>query len=224
MSRLVAMQPYFLPYLGYFSLLVKSDVFVVLDEDQYVPRRWMNRTKISSEMGKEWLTIPISGDGGTRIPMNRCVVADDTVAFQKAERKYSELVSDSDFQDLPTMRQLGTNLVNINMQLIEAMFEILKLDRPEVVYWSNVKNSVLFEGDYQNRAVALTKVFDCRTYLNASGGRPLYEKELFSSSGLNLEFMEPFVETEIDTLSVIAQAEPIGSIAKRIIRGAKTSE
>ena len=224
MSRLVAMQPYFLPYLGYFSLLVRSDVFVVLDEDQYVPRRWMNRAKISIEIGKEWLTLPISGDSGTRIPLLRCTVANDTDAFLKAERKYSELVSGSDFQHLPPMQQLGTNLVQINMQLVEGLFESLKIDMPEVVYWSDVKNSVLFEGGYQNRAVALAEFFNCRTYLNPSGGRALYESELFSSSGLNLEFMEPFVETEQDTLSIVSQADSIGSIAKRILRRAKSSE
>lgn len=224
MSRLAAMQPYFLPYPGYFSLLVRSEVLVVLDEDQYVARRWMNRTKVSMESGKEWLTLPISGKHGTRIPLRDCVVATDTVAYLNAERKYSQLVSDSIFANLPALRTLGDNLVQLNMQLIEGVSGILGLAMPSVVYWSDLKSSILYKGDFQNRAVALTKYFDCNTYLNPSGGRHLYERDLFSSFGLNLEFMEPFIESESDTLSVVAQPDSGDSIAARIKARARSFE
>lgn len=224
MSRLAAMQPYFLPYPGYFSLLVRSEVLVVLDEDQYVPRRWMNRTKVSTEMGTEWLTLPISGEHGTRISLRDCVVATDTVSYLKAERKYSQLVSGSIFAELPAMGTLGENLVQINMQLIEDVSNILGLAMPLVVYWSDLKSSILYEGNFQNRAIALTKHFDCKTYLNPSGGRHLYDRDLFYSFGLNLEFMDPFVESESDTLSVVAQSDSGDSITKRINERARSSE
>lgn len=224
MARLVAMQPYFLPYLGYFSLLVRSEVFVVLDEDQYVPRRWMNRTKISLDPRDEWLTLPISGQSGTRIPLSQCVVAKDTDAYIKAERKYSELVSSSEFHNLPPLNGMGENLVQINMQTIKSSFEILKLRMPAVAYWSDLKNLVLFEGGYQNRAIALAKYFDCETYVNPSGGRLLYEHAMFAHSGLKLEFMHPFVKSDIDKLSLAAQTDSIASIAERIGTGAQSSE
>lgn len=40
------MQPYFFPYLGYFQLMAASDLFVHLDDVQYIQRGWVNRNCI----------------------------------------------------------------------------------------------------------------------------------------------------------------------------------
>ena len=39
------MQPYFLPYIGYWQLIASSDVFVILDDVNYITRGWINRNK-----------------------------------------------------------------------------------------------------------------------------------------------------------------------------------
>ena len=38
-------QPYYLPWIGYFELIRNVDIFVILDDVQYVKREWKNRTK-----------------------------------------------------------------------------------------------------------------------------------------------------------------------------------
>lgn len=40
------MQPYFLPYLGYYALIRHSDTFVIFDEAQYIRHGWMDRNRI----------------------------------------------------------------------------------------------------------------------------------------------------------------------------------
>ena len=42
-DSVVLMQPYFFPYLGYYSLIDKADIFVVCDEVQYIRQGWMNQ-------------------------------------------------------------------------------------------------------------------------------------------------------------------------------------
>ena len=45
-KRLAIMQPYFFPYLGYFSLIAASDQFIVFDVVQYIRHGWINRNRI----------------------------------------------------------------------------------------------------------------------------------------------------------------------------------
>ena len=40
------MQPYFLPYIGYFQLINAVDVFVVYDDVNYIKKGWINRNNI----------------------------------------------------------------------------------------------------------------------------------------------------------------------------------
>ena len=40
------MQPYFMPYLGYFQLLNLVDRFVIYDNIQYTKKGWINRNRI----------------------------------------------------------------------------------------------------------------------------------------------------------------------------------
>ena len=52
-------QPNYLPYLGIFSKIKNSDVFVVYDVAQYVKDRFDNRNLIKTAVGTQWLTIPL---------------------------------------------------------------------------------------------------------------------------------------------------------------------
>ena len=46
MSTLVAIQPSFLPWLGYFDLIKKSSIFIFYDHVQYDKNGWRNRNRI----------------------------------------------------------------------------------------------------------------------------------------------------------------------------------
>ena len=44
--KLGIMQPYFLPYIGYWQLLNIVDVFVIYDDVNYIKRGWINRNRL----------------------------------------------------------------------------------------------------------------------------------------------------------------------------------
>ena len=60
---LTAHQPSYLPWLGFFSKMVKSDIFVYLDTVSYSKGGWSSRNKIRTHEGWMWLTIPILTGG-----------------------------------------------------------------------------------------------------------------------------------------------------------------
>jgi hypothetical protein len=57
--RLAVMQPYFLPYIGYFMLIRAVDHFVVFDDVQYIARGWINRNFVLHRGGPQAFTLPV---------------------------------------------------------------------------------------------------------------------------------------------------------------------
>lgn len=60
---LTAHQPVYLPWLGLFHKIWLSDVFVSFDIAQYLTKDWMNRNKIKTNVGDNWLTVPVLKKG-----------------------------------------------------------------------------------------------------------------------------------------------------------------
>ncbi len=52
-------QPNFLPYLGFFDKLLRSDVFILYDTAQYSRGDFHNRNRIKTPGGVKWLTVPV---------------------------------------------------------------------------------------------------------------------------------------------------------------------
>lgn len=53
------MQPGYLPWLGFFELMINSDTFIILDTVQYNKKSWRNRNRIRTKSGWIWLTVPV---------------------------------------------------------------------------------------------------------------------------------------------------------------------
>jgi hypothetical protein len=46
-KSIAIMQPYFLPYIGYFQLINNVDQFVLYDNIKYTKKGWINRNRIT---------------------------------------------------------------------------------------------------------------------------------------------------------------------------------
>ncbi len=56
-------QPAYLPWLGYFERIARSDVHVVLDHVQFEKNSFVNRNRVLVNGGPTWLTVPIKTKG-----------------------------------------------------------------------------------------------------------------------------------------------------------------
>ncbi|WP_159029904.1 WbqC family protein [Streptomyces marincola] len=57
---LTAHQPAYLPWLGYFAKIARADAFVVHDLSRFDRRGTVNRNRIATANGPQWLTVPVS--------------------------------------------------------------------------------------------------------------------------------------------------------------------
>ena len=71
---LSAHQPAYLPWLGYFEKISKADIFVYLDSVQYEKNSFINRNKIKTAQGPQWLTIPVFQKGHTGTTLSETLI------------------------------------------------------------------------------------------------------------------------------------------------------
>ncbi len=59
--KLAIMQPYFLPYLGYFSLIKNTDKFILFDTVQFINHGWIERNRIlKPNSGWQYISVPLN--------------------------------------------------------------------------------------------------------------------------------------------------------------------
>src|SRR5204863_5674140 len=70
------MQPYFLPYIGYWQLLAAVDRFVVYDNIQYTKQGWINRNRFLRDGADAFFTVPLRRDSDFSMVAERGLTAD----------------------------------------------------------------------------------------------------------------------------------------------------
>ena len=58
--KIAIMQPYFMPYIGYFSLIKHSDQFILFDTPQFIRHGWIERNRILKPNGEPlYIKVPL---------------------------------------------------------------------------------------------------------------------------------------------------------------------
>src|ERR1035437_2930920 len=57
--KIAIMQPYIMPYIGYFQLINAVDKFVILDDVNYINKGWINRNNILVNKKAHLFVIPL---------------------------------------------------------------------------------------------------------------------------------------------------------------------
>lgn len=61
--RVAIMQPTYLPWSGYLSLIDEVDTFVFLDDAEFSAQSWQQRNRVKGPDGAQWLTVPVRKRG-----------------------------------------------------------------------------------------------------------------------------------------------------------------
>jgi len=63
--KLAIMQPYFMPYIGYISLVKHTDEFILFDPVQFIRHGWIERNRMLKQNGSwQYIQVPLlKGDG-----------------------------------------------------------------------------------------------------------------------------------------------------------------
>ena len=63
MKTLAIIQPFYIPWKGYFDIINDSDEFILYGDVRYTEHSWLNRNQVKTPNGVQWITIPVRTKG-----------------------------------------------------------------------------------------------------------------------------------------------------------------
>lgn len=204
------MQPYYFPYLGYFSHIFASDLFVIHDDVKYTKKGWINRNRILTGSKTSMISLPLSRSSDSSL------IKEKWIAPEYQSEKQGRVIEGA-YRKAPFWDELRGNLDNLlgieerNLAkhlttLIEHLCNLLEI-KTRIVCSSDLLISPSLAG--QDRVIAICKTLGARTYLNPEGGKALYDLQRFRREGLNLAFLSHI--PEIYPQHAIQQSENVHS-------------
>jgi len=189
--KLAIMQPYFMPYIGYFQLIAAVDTFIVYDNIKYTKKGWINRNRMLQNDADVMFSLPLKKDPDSLDVVERELAADfnrDKLLnqFKGAYRRapYFE-------QTFPLIEQIvrydEVNLFRYLHHSIVKTCEHLNITT-EIKISSDVDIDHTLQS--QDKVIALCEAVGASTYVNAIGGMELYSKEAFREKGMELRFVK----------------------------------
>lgn len=187
MTTIAVMQPYFLPYAGYFRLFAAADRVALLDCVQFPRRGWVHRNRLSGANGEPvWLTLPLQ-------PAPRDTLISDLQFAGDAKRTLEERC-----RRIPILDRSTDPLVQIlkrpDGDVVDYLAALLRhccgvLDLPfETIRTSTLAIDPAVRG--QERILAIAETLGAKRYVNLQGGRALYDPAAFSARGIDLAILD----------------------------------
>ncbi len=200
--KVAIMQPYFLPYIGYWQLINAVDVFVVYDNIQYTKKGWVNRNRILVNGNPETITIPVKDDSHT-LDICQRYLSDDYI--RHAERLINKIAEcyhkapmfDRVFDVIKEILEYGAwlrndpeckpDLFHFLITSIRRIAKYLEIDT-KIVVSSTINADHALKSD--ERVMSICKALGADTYINPIGGVELYSKQQFKDNGIELHFLK----------------------------------
>ena len=216
------MQPYFIPYAGYFRLFAASDLFVIYDCVQFPRRGWVHRNQLLDRAGvTRWLTLPLEkAPQDTRICDLR-FAADADILMAKRMRPFQ--FPKDDTTPFAGIMAAICDMRGTPIDYLERLLEFITayLGLPwRVIRSSKLRLPTSLFG--QQRILAIAQELGAHRYVNAPGGRSLYEPAAFARAGIELQFLSDFTGPTNSILGRLA-VEDRNNLAQEIRDTAVTS-
>lgn len=191
--KLGIMQPYFMPYIGYFQLMKAVDKYVVYDDVNYIKGGWVNRNNILVNGEKKMFTITLKGASPNKL-FNEIEIGDDFRKFMKTlQLNYSKALY---FDPVMYLMEkiISFSDRRLSLFIVNSFHEILSylsVDT-DIIISSELHKNCSLKG--QDKVLHICDLLDADTYYNAIGGQELYDKTEFRQCGIDLKFIDPQVK------------------------------
>lgn len=186
------MQPYFLPYLGYFQLIAACDCFVIYDNVQFIKNGWIERNRYLLDGEPKWFGVPLAKGSHTQAILEKRISPHfqiepliNKLAFAYRKAPYVE-------QTLTWLEALlklpAQNIAEFNELALRSCCSLLKLNTPIVraSEWAPQSHAKA-----QERVIEVIQSVGGTCYLNPVAGGDLYDADGFAQAGYALQLLRP---------------------------------
>jgi len=189
MKKIVVIhQPDFLSYLGFFHRLLYADLYIVLDDVQFVSssRSWTNRDKIKTQNGEKWLTLSVNKCPRetkiNQVELNNAVNwkqknIDLLIQNYKKSKFFDEI-----FPYLEALyKNNGNNLSLFNLASITMLTELFDI-KIEIINSSTLKTTKT----KSERLVELLKQVNATHYLSGVGAKDYHKDKPYDDANIQV--------------------------------------
>ena len=185
------MQPYFLPYIGYFQLIASVDTFVVYDNIKYTKKGWISRNRMLQNGTDKIFSIALA-KASDRLDIVERELSSDFNRQKLLSQFRGCYLKAPYFEDVwPLIERITSfqddNLFRYIQNSIVLICDYLDIDT-EII----VSSSVAADHDLlsQDRVLSICEAMNANTYVNPIGGLELYSRSEFASKGCELKFIK----------------------------------
>jgi hypothetical protein len=197
--KVAIMQPYFLPYIGYFQLMGAVDKFILLDSANYIKGGWINRNRLLLSGTAHTFTIPLQYASQNKLICQSEIAPDEKwgAAFlKKISYAYAKAPHYSAVKKIieSIVCHDETRLEAFIANSLSCVARYIGLTT-DLVPTSQHYGSATLKG--QERIIGICREEGAQQYVNSEGGRSLYKREAFYDQGIDLKFLSS-TPTEYD--------------------------
>ena len=211
--KLAIMQPYFMPYIGYFQAISAVDKYILYSNLNFIKESWMNRNRVLMRDGKiVTITVPLKSKSSYSMIYD--VEIDNSKPWKEKMLKtiqmcYSKKPFYKEIFDLlnSMLTPEYTHLKDLNNSTIVSISHYLDIqtviDVDNSRFLDMEKGMVNIEEDYSDlpyllktkpirkvaRVIEMCRREGSNDFYNAIGGQELYSKEEFKQYDIRLNFV-----------------------------------
>lgn len=198
--RLGIMQPYFFPYIGYFSLIKHTDRFILFDPVQFIRHGWIERNRtLKQNEGWQYIQAPlVKHDQATLIKDIKINNTTDWKGKILAQIQHYKKKSPYYFATLKVLNEIFSkeydDIVSFNHTSLLKVCEYLEINTQMDIF-SNMHLEIEPVNAPDEWALNICKAIDGTTeYWNPIGGTSFFDKTKYEKAGLNIQFQQMNLE------------------------------
>ena len=189
-SKIVILQPMYLPWAGFFDQIRLCDIFIHFDDVQFPQgRHFTSRVQVKIPQGQRWMTVPIVRSSRGLI---KDVRMDESSGWQDLHlRTFSQYLDKTPFyaeafQLLERIYCFDTDkLADFNINAIEMIADYLGLHR---VFLRSSDLNV--GGNSSLKLLNIIKKVGGKTYVTGHGAKNYLDHKLFEQSDVDVEYLD----------------------------------
>lgn len=186
------MQPYFLPYLGYFSLIKHTDEFILFDTPQFIYHGWIERNRIlKPNDGWQYIAVPLKKH--SRLTAIKDIEINNDLNWR--ERMLAQI---QHYKKAPYFRFVRqwleqvlnhpyNNIAEINQATLRAVCDYLGFSR-ELPLFSEMHCPIGAVAAPDEWALEICKAIHADEYWNPPGGMDFFDRSKYEAAGIDLFF------------------------------------
>ena len=188
------MQPYIVPYIGYFQLIQSVDTFVFYDDVNFITKGFIHRNAILAHGQKMLFSVPLAG-ASQNLAINNINLHEHQYAgwWRKFEKTITQSYCATPYYDqvMPLVQAIFRSPPRLIAALAERSVRLIaEFLNLEVTFKKSSQINYNTEAKTENKILDLCDILQARTYINPVGGVALYNNSSFVEKNIKLQFLK----------------------------------